>query len=1051
MSKFIKAALKYYYTVFVFALFILILGIVAIFFTPTDIFPEINTPAVVAVWNYNGMPAKDVENRIVSIAERAYSANMNDVEHIESQSLYGVGVIKVFLHPGADVNTAITQLSSASQVALNNMPLGIRPPQVIKYTPTTIPVLQVVVSSKKIPLLDVSDLAQNIIKVQMSKVEGSQIPLPMGGLSRQIMVDLDMQKMEARALTPLAITDTLAEQNVILPSGNAKIGGFDYYITLNNATKTIDEMNMFPIKSKDGETVYLRDIAYIHNGNAVQENVVRHDGVAGSLMTVYKAGKASTIKVVDGCKKIIPVIKKMVPSGIQMHELFDQSIFVKSSINSVIFEGTLAAILTALMILLFLGSKRSTFIVAVSIPLSILFAIICLSLNGQTLNIMTLSGMALAIGMLVDNATVVLENILRNKEIYKNRMNLQDIICKSASEVAVPTLISTLSICMVFAPIFLMKSATKFLFAPMALSVICAMIGSYLLSNTIVPVMVDKLLKKTEVLKPDTLLYNLHETVNKNFAKLRRVYKQFLVKQVMRNPKKTLQFSVLVIAISFCLLPFIGENFFPNVDAGQIRLHVYAQHGTRIEDTARAFSDIEKTIKTVIPEKEIDTMLDNIGIPVSMLNLAFMDNSQLGMGDGEILISLKKHHKPTQKYIKELRKVLNEKYPNMIFFFQSADMVGKILNFGLASPIDVQIQGEDTKGNYALALNMLEDIKKVKGVADAHVHQITDYPEIKLEVDKVKAANMGLTQADVAKNMIIALSSSAQAMPAYWVDPENGVNYLLALQVPPYWINSVSDVMDVPLAFNGNKPIRLSNVATIHESTAPSVVNHYDIMPVYDILINIQDRDLDSVADDIHKIVKKYEKQAPNGTFINILGQANAMKTAFASLLSGLLLALILVYLLIVTNFQSWRNPFIIITPVPVALAGILWMLYATDTTFSIQVMMGSIMTIGVSCSNSILVVSFATDKMKKGFNSVRAAVDAGFTRIRPVIMTALAMILGMLPMSLGLGEGGEQNAPIGRTVIGGLLFATFATLVIVPMLFAIMNKNKKYSEEYGL
>ena len=703
------------------------------------------------------------------------------------------------------------------------------------------------------------------------------------------------------------------------------------------------------------------------------------------------------------------------------------------------------------MILLFLGSKRSTFIVAVSIPLSILFAIICLALCGQTLNIMTLSGMALAIGMLVDNSTVVLENILRNKEIYKNRMTLQEIICKSASEVAVPTLVSTLSICMVFAPIFLMKSATKFLFAPMALSVICAMIGSYLLSNTIVPVMVDKLLKKTEVLKTDTLLYNLHETVNKSFAKLRRVYKQFLVKQVMRNPKKTLQFSALVIAISFCLLPFIGENFFPSVDAGQIRLHVYAQHGTRIEDTARAFSDIEKTIKTVIPEKEIDTMLDNIGIPVSMLNLAFMDNSQLGMGDGEILISLKKHHKPTQKYIKKLRKVLNEKYPNMTFFFQSADMVGKILNFGLASPIDVQIQGEDTKGNYALAIKMLEDIKKVKGVADAHVHQITDYPEIKLEVDKVKAANMGLTQADVAKNMIIALSSSAQAMPAYWVDPENGVNYLLALQVPPYWINSVSDVMDVPLAFNGNKPIRLSNVATIHESTAPSVVNHYDIMPVYDILINIQDRDLDSVADDIHKIVKKYEKQAPNGTFINILGQANAMKSAFSALLSGLLLALILVYLLIVTNFQSWRNPFIIITPVPMALAGILWMLYATDTTFSIQAMMGSIMAIGVSCSNSILVVSFATDKMKKGFNSVRAAVDAGFTRIRPVIMTAFAMILGMLPMSLGLGEGGEQNAPIGRTVIGGLLFATFATLIIVPMLFAILNKNKKYSEEYGL
>ena len=1047
MKNFIKMVLKYHYTVIVMALFILILGIVAILMTPTDLFPEINTPVVTAVWSYDGMPAHDIENRLVTIAERSYAANVNDIEHIESQSLFGVGVIRVFFQAGTDINSGLTQMSTASQVAMKSMPLGIRPPEIVKYTPTTIPAIEVVISSKTIPIQKVTDIAQNSVKVQLTKVQGAQVPLPMGGKVRQIMVDLDPQKMEARGLTPLDVVNAVSTQNVILPSGDAKIGKFDYYVTLNNATKTIDEMNMFPIKSPKGETIYLRDIAYIHDGNAVQTNVVRENGIAGTLMVIYKAGKNSTIKLVEQTKQILPDIEKTVPQGLNMQVLFDQSIFVKNAINDVVSSGALAAILTALMILLFLGSTRSTIIIAVSIPLSILFAIICTSMQGETVNMMTLSGLSLAIGMLVDNSTVVLENILRNREMYGDKLSLKEIIYKSAAEVASPTLISTLSICTVFAPIFLMEGSTKYLFTPLAKSVIFAMIGSYLMSNTVVPVMVDKLMKKKETPKEGSLLFKVNNYVNENFGKLRESYKKFLENDVLKNPKKVgIVYGIIVLA-SLCLLPLIGENFFPAVDAGQIRIHVYAPHGTRIEETAREFSQIETTIKGIIPKKELGTVLDNIGLPASKLNLAFIDNAFFGTGDGEILIALNEHHKPTQKYIKEIRKTLNQQYPNTQFFFQSADMIGRVLNFGLAAPIDVQIQGKNLNANYALAQKMLPEIKKVRGVTDAHIHQIIDTPEIKLNVDKIKASQMNLSQDSIAKNVLTELNSNTQYAPAYWVDPSNGVNYSLALQVPPYSITKVTDVTNVPVAFNQDKPIRLSNVASIQESKATSVVDHYDIAPVYDILLNPQDRDLGAISHDINKIVAKYQKQAPRGTFINVYGQANAMNYAFTTLIAGLLLSLILVYLLIVVNFQSWRNPFIIITPVPLALSGILWMLYVTDTTFSVQAMMGSIMAIGVSCANSILVISFATTKMQEGMTSFQAAIEAGYTRIRPVIMTATAMILGLVPMALGLGEGGEQNAPIGRTVIGGLLFATFATLIVVPMLFAILNKNKKYEK----
>ncbi len=1045
MKNFVKMVLKYHYTFIVMALFILIMGIVTIFKTPIDIFPEIDTPVVTAVWTYTGMQAKDIERRIVTIAERAYASNVNGIERIESQSLLGVGVIRVFLHPGTDINAGITQISAASQVSMKNMPLGIRPPEVLKYTPTTIPVLQVVISSAKLPLQKVTDLAQNNIKVQLTKVSGAQVPLPMGGKVRQIMADIDMQKLEARGMTPEEITKAIAGQNVIIPSGNAKIGNKDYLVTLNNAPQTVNEMNDFPVLSKAGEIVYLGDVANIHDGNAIQTNIVRENGTPGSLMVVYKAGGVSSLNVVNGVKKLLPTIAKTIPESVKMQVLFDQSVFVKASIRDVIFSGTLAALLTALMILIFLGSVRSTFIIAISIPLSVLFAVICFAMCGQTINMMSLSGLGLAIGMLVDNATVVIENILRNKEAMSVQgQSIKEVIYKSAAEVASPTLVSTLSICTVFAPIFLMEGSTKYLFIPLAMSVIFAMIGSYMLSNTLVPVLVDKLLKNKEVLKPDSILYKVNTWVNTNFSRLREVYKSFLQKDVIPKPKQVGVVYGIIVLSALVLLPFIGENFFPEVDAGQIRLHVYAPHGTRIEETAREFSAIEETIKHVIPPTELDTVLDNIGLPASMINLAFMDNSQIGVGDGEILIALKENHKPTKQYVKKLRKELNKEFPDSTFFFQNADMVGKILNFGLASPVDIKVQGKDLKANFALTSKMLEDVKRVRGVADAHIHQITDTPEVRVEVDKRRASIMKLSQETVSENLLTALTSSAMVAPNYWVDPQNGVNYNLVVQVPTYNVDTVKNVTDVPVSYNNNKPVRLSNIAEVSSGTTASVVNHYDIQPIYDILLNVQDRDLAGVTRDINKIVKKYQKIAPRGTFINIFGQAKSMDYVFTSLLSGLMLALVLVYLLIVVNFQSWRNPFIIITPVPLALSGIIWMLFISDTTFSVQALMGSIMAVGVSCANSILVISFATEKMKEGLSSVEAAIEAGYTRIRPVIMTASAMILGMLPMALGIGEGGEQNAPIGRTVIGGLLFATFATLIVVPMLFAVMNKNNK-------
>lgn len=1045
MKNFVKMVLKYHYTFIVMALFILIMGIVTIFKTPIDIFPEIDTPVVTAVWTYTGMQAKDIERRIVTIAERAYASNVNGIERIESQSLLGVGVIRVFLHPGTDINAGITQISAASQVSMKNMPLGIRPPEVLKYTPTTIPVLQVVISSAKLPLQKVTDLAQNNIKVQLTKVSGAQVPLPMGGKVRQIMADIDMQKLEARGMTPEEITKAIAGQNVIIPSGNAKIGNKDYLVTLNNAPQTVNEMNDFPVLSKAGEIVYLGDVANIHDGNAIQTNIVRQNGTPASLMVVYKAGGVSSLNVVNGVKKLLPTIAKTIPESVKMQVLFDQSVFVKASIRDVIFSGTLAALLTALMILIFLGSVRSTFIIAISIPLSVLFAVICFAMCGQTINMMSLSGLGLAIGMLVDNATVVIENILRNKEAMSVQgQSIKEVIYKSAAEVASPTLVSTLSICTVFAPIFLMEGSTKYLFIPLAMSVIFAMIGSYMLSNTLVPVLVDKLLKNKEVLKPDSILYKVNTWVNTNFSRLREVYKSFLQKDVIPKPKQVGVVYGIIVLSALVLLPFIGENFFPEVDAGQIRLHVYAPHGTRIEETAREFSAIEETIKHVIPPTELDTVLDNIGLPASMINLAFMDNSQIGVGDGEILIALKENHKPTKQYVKKLRKELNKEFPNSTFFFQNADMVGKILNFGLASPVDIKVQGKDLKANFALTSKMLEDVKRVRGVADAHIHQITDTPEVRVEVDKRRASIMKLSQETVSENLLTALTSSAMVAPNYWVDPQNGVNYNLVVQVPTYNVDTVKNVTDVPVSYNNNKPVRLSNIAEVSSGTTASVVNHYDIQPIYDILLNVQDRDLAGVTRDINKIVNKYQKIAPRGTFINIFGQAKSMDYVFTSLLSGLMLALVLVYLLIVVNFQSWRNPFIIITPVPLALSGIIWMLFISDTTFSVQALMGSIMAVGVSCANSILVISFATEKMKEGLSSIDAAIEAGYTRIRPVIMTASAMILGMLPMALGIGEGGEQNAPIGRTVIGGLLFATFATLIVVPMLFAVMNKNNK-------
>jgi CzcA family heavy metal efflux pump len=1047
----VQLALRRPYTFVVVALLIVILGIVTVQRTPTDVFPVIDIPVVSVIWSYSGVSPDDMEKRIVTISERAATTTVADIEHIESQSMPGISVIKFYFQPGAKVEAAVAQLTAISQTLLKIMPPGITPPLIIRYSASSVPILQLGVSSKTLSEQQLYDLSLNFVRTQLASIQGASIPLPYGGKARQIMVDLDTQALQARGLSANDVTNAINAQNLILPAGTAKMGEREYNVRLNSSPTILDDLNRLPIKVQNGAVVRVGDVATVHDGYAVQANIVNENGRRGALLTILKSGDASTLSVIDRLKAALPKVKATLPPELNLEQLFDQSVFVRASVNGVVREAMIAACLTAAMILLFLGSWRSTLIVAISIPLSILTSIIILGAIGQTLNVMTLGGLALAVGILVDDATVEIENVHRNIGMGKP---LQKAILDGAMQIAAPTFVSTLSICIVFVPVVFLSGAAKSLFTPLAMAVVFAMLSSYFLSRTLVPVMVKFLLRyEMHLYQGDghtavggDIFWRIHQAFNVVFEMFRSGYRDVLAWALSHRPITVGLFGIFF-AGSFCLLPLIGQDFFPTVDAGQFRLHVRAPAGTRIEETERRFFQVEQVIRETVPANELELTLDNIGLPAGGVNLAFSDSATIGSADGEILVALKEDHGPTAEYVKRLRATLNKRFPDMVFFFQPADIVSQILNFGLPAPIDLQVVGRD-KGNYAIAQQIAQQVKAVQGAADVHVHQVRDAPEIDINVNRERAQELGLTQRDIANNLLTSLSSSGQGQPNYWLDPKNGVSYLVAAQTPMYRIDSVEALQNTPLVAGGADTQLLSNIASIDRGKSPQVINHYNVQPVYDIYANVQGRDLGGVSRDIDTILAHFEHQLPRGTTLVMRGQVQSMNSSFLGLGGGLIFAILLVYLLMVVNFQSWLDPFIIIMALPGALCGILWMLFVTQTTFSVPSLMGAIMCIGVATANSILLVTFANERRHEGDNAVQAALAAGFTRLRPVLMTAAAMIIGMLPMALGLGEGGEQNAPLGRAVIGGLTMATFTTLFFVPVVYSLLRRRQPVNLE---
>jgi len=1045
----VRLALRRPYTFVVAALLIVILGVTTIARMTTDIFPEINVPVVSVIWSYTGVSPDEMEKRIVTVSERAFTTTVNDIEHMESQSMNGVSVIKIFFQPGAKVEAAVAQLTSVSQTVLRALPPGIQPPLIIRYNASSVPILQMSVGSKSLSEQEIYDLGLNFIRTQLATVQGASVPLPYGGKPRQIKVDLDSQALYAKGLSANDVVNAVNAQNLILPAGSAKIGDRDYSVRLNSSPEAVDALNSLPIKQVGNTTIYIRDVAQVHDGFAVQTNIVRQDGQRASLLTILKNGGASTLDVVDRIKQVLPRIQSTLPPTLDLKLLFDQSLFVRASLEGVIKEAVIAACLTAIMILLFLGSWRSTIIVAVSIPLSILCSIMIMSALGQTLNVMTLGGLALAVGILVDDATVEVENIHRNLGQGKP---INQAILDGAQQIATPALVATLCICIVFIPVVFLTGVAKSLFTPLAMAVVFAMLSSYVLSRTLVPVMARFLLQhELHLYQEDgecvenssNLFWKIHTGFNHGFNGMRDRYR------IALNWSLGHRIWVLFVAIAFCasaaaLFPFVGQDFFPTVDAGQFRLHVRAPAGTRIEETEQLFGQVEDTIRRVIPPHEITTILDNIGLPVGGINLAFSDSATIGSADGEILVALNhEHHGSTWQYVKRLRRQLKTEYPQLSFFFQPADIVSQILNFGLPAPIDVQVLGRDAKSNYKIAQKMRSQIAQIPGAVDVHLHQIVDAPELQINVDRTQAQQAGLTQRDVANNVLTSLSSSGQQAPNYWLNPKTGVNYLVAVQTPPDKVDSLAALQATPINNGAGSTQLLDNLVTVKRGKTISVVNHYNVQPVFDIYANVQNQDLGSVSKEIDRIVDETRKTLPKGSFIEVRGQVGTMKTSFVSLGFGLVFAIMLVYFLMVVNFQSWLDPLIIMMALPSALAGIVWMLYVTQTTFSVPSLMGAIMSIGVATANSILVVTFANQQRLIGKGSYDAALMAGYTRIRPVLMTATAMIIGMVPMALGLGEGGEQNAPLGRAVIGGLLAATFATLFFVPVVYSKLRRQQ--------
>jgi multidrug efflux pump subunit AcrB len=1037
----VNIALRRPLTFIVAAILILLATPFVLLRMPTDIFPEINIPVVSIIWSYNGLDATDMAQRIVTVSERSLTTTVNDIDHIESSSLAGVGVIKLYLRPGASVPMAVAQAVANVQQTLRVLPPGITAPLVIKYSASSVPIIQLGLSSDTLSEQQLNDLGMNFLRPQLVTIPGTAVPYPYGGKSRVIAVDLDTQALLAKGMTPADVVNVVTAQNLILPSGTAKLGATEYQVDVNGAPEAISELNSIP---KNGSTTYLSEVAHVRDGFSPQTNVVRQDGRRGVLQPILKNGGSSTLQIVSDLRKMLPLAAASLPKELRITPLFDQSVFVKSAITGVIREAAIAAALTAAMILMFLGSWRSTVIIAVSIPLSILSSIILLSICGQTINLMTLGGLALAVGILVDDATVTIENIERHLHLGTP---LEEAILTGAGEIAVPALVSTLCICIVFVPMFFLSGVAKYLFVPLAEAVVFAMMASYLLSRTLVPTLVKFLMANVshhEVNSSPNLFHRVQGRFEAGFERLRAGYVAVLQAVLARRSLFVTIFLGACIA-SCGLFLTLGRDFFPSVDSGQIRLHMRGPTGMRIEETAKLADEVEGTIRQVIPASDLDTILDNIGLPVSGINLAYSNGGTIGNSDAEILIALKEgKHGNTRDYVRTLRTELARKYPGAEFFFQPADMVTQILNFGSPAAIDVQFAGNDPVKLRSIANNLSYRMRKIPGAVDVHVYQLDNNPGIDLRMNRTQIQQVGLNATDVAENMLDSLSGSFQTSPSFWLS-KNGVVYNVAVQSPQYRINTLDDLLRTPVSHVGSGyPTQLlANLVQVKPEIQPAVVTHYNIMPTVDIYADVDGRDLGSVSGQIQKLIKQVQPTLPRGARVTLRGQVQTMNSSFLALGVGLVMAIVLVYLLIVVNFQTWVDAFIIITALPAALAGIAWMLFFTETTLSVPALMGAIMTMGVATANSILLVSFARERLAAGCDALTAAYEAGATRIRPVMMTALAMIIGMIPMALGMGDGGEQNAPLGRAVIGGLLFATFSTLLFVPSVFALLHRKR--------
>jgi multidrug efflux pump subunit AcrB len=1067
----VKVALQRPYTFIVLALLLLIFGPLAIVRMPKDIFPNIGIPVVSVVWGYTGLSPQEMSDRIVANFERALTTTVNDIEHIESQSIFSTGVVKIFFQPSANIDVALSQVTAISQTLLRSLPPGTTPPLILSYNAASVPVLQLALSSAKLSEQELFDLATNFLRTQLATVQGASIPYPYGGKQRQIQVDLNQKELQAKGLSAQDVENAIGNQNLVLPMGTEKIGLYEYNVKLNASPLKVEELNDLPVKAVNGSTIYVRDVAHVRDGYAPQTNIARVDGQRAAIMTIQKTGVASTLDIIDRVKERLPQIKETAPPELNIHPIGDQSIFVRAAIEGVVREGVIAAALTGLMILLFLGSWRSTLIIAISIPLSILASIIALYALGETLNIMTLGGLALAVGILVDDATVTIENINYHLEQGKD---VEPAILDGAKQIAVPALVSTLCICIVFVPMFFLTGVARYLFVPLAEAVVFAMLASYGLSRTLIPTLSKFWLQKHEHAGKEgeegtaegegnahrnadngddrqheeapprrkNWLARIQAAFERGFERARERYRAAL-ESALENRGLFASVFLALVLLSFLLAPWLGEDFFPAVDGGQMKLHLRAHTGTRVEETARLCDEVEDAIRRVIPASDLANITDIIGAPISGINLSYSNSAPIGPSDADVLITLKSDHRPIADYQRSLRASLPHQFPGVNFAFLPADMVGQILNFGLPSPIDIQVAGQNAVENRRFARKLFGKVEHVPGIVDLHIQQAYDYPALDVDVDRSRAEELGMTEQNIASDMLISLSGSFQTSPSFWLSPQNGVSYSVVTQTPQYSLDSLQALANLPIDGSSGQKQILGGLATIKRDVVPAVVSHYNVQPVVDIFAAVQDRDLGDVAGDVNRILKETAKDVPKGAIVSARGQMQTMRTSFSGLYGGLAFAIVLTYLLIVVNFQSWVDPFIIITALPAALAGIVWMLFVTHTTLSVPALTGAIMCMGVATANSILVISFARERMGEGDDAMTAAIQAGFTRLRPVVMTALAMIIGMAPMALGLGEGGEENAPLGRAVIGGLAIATIATLFFVPTVFTLVHQGR--------